>query len=109
MSLRVEIRRYGLFAVTALARQTHEHGHHLWHSAGDFLLAWLWGYLVIVGILLPAGVVISMWSAWFLDGTRSTSEPDMDQIIVYVTLALLTIAVGYLVLPYLGTSHSTPT
>jgi hypothetical protein len=107
LSFPVALRRYVLFAVTglavAVARQIHTHKV-LWTSVGDFLVAWFMGYVVLALTFIGAGVLIARWSAWFLEPTPSPTEPDLDQIVVYVTLTVLALAVGYLVLHGIGPS-----
>jgi hypothetical protein len=95
------LRQKGLFGATALAvgAAWQMHMHKVpWHSLGDLLAAWVFGYCVLFVISMGAGVLISMWGPWFLKPTQSTTEPDMGQIVVYVWLTVLAIAVGDLVL-----------
>jgi len=97
--LPVAARRHGLHAVTALAvavaLKVHAHKG-LWHSTGDFLLAWFVGWYTVAFIWIGAGTLIGMWGNWFLGQKRSTTEPDIEPPAVYVLLTVLTLAVGYL-------------
>jgi hypothetical protein len=97
--LPVAARRHGLHAVTAVAvavaQKVHAHKG-LWHSTGDFLLAWFCGWYEVVFIWMCAGTLIAMSGNWFLGRTQSTTEPDIEQPAVYVMLTVLVLAVGYL-------------
>src|SRR5262245_38753100 len=97
--LPVAVRRHGRHAVTglavAVAQKVHAHKG-LWHSPGDFFRAWFGGWVTVFFILMGAGTLIGMWGDWFLDRAQSTTEPDIEQLAVYVMLTVLALAVGYL-------------
>ena len=49
-----------------------------------------------------AGAVVALWSAWFLEPWKAPREPNIDQVVVYVMLTVLSLCVGYLVVHNMG-------